>query len=196
MDFAIPAKDRLKHQLGLTVGIDRTLRQRLVDRHALGNAEGGASRGEDEFFDTEFHGHVEKVDARGHIVAKILRWIFHRLANKSIGSKMHHSVRLGFAKGMAQNGTVSEVALVKIRPGIHRFGMPLGEVVKNRDFESPVDEFFHADAADVTSAARYEYFFHFRFLGLNIFHSSDNQIPRPLNAENGGRSRCFEGWQN
>ena len=100
MDFAIPAKDRLKHELGLAVGIDRTLRQRLVDWHALGNPKCRASRGEDEFFNPELHRHVEQVDARGHIVAKILRWIFHRLANKGIGGKVHHGVGFHLAEGM------------------------------------------------------------------------------------------------
>jgi len=109
---------------------------------------------------------------------------------------VHHGVWFHLAEGMLQNRTVCEIALIKIRSGIHRFGMPLGEVVKNRDFESPVDEFLHADATDVAGAACHEYFFHFRFKELNISHSSDNQIPRPLNAESGGRSRCFEGWQN
>jgi hypothetical protein len=31
--------------------------------------------------------------------------------------------------------------------------MPLGEIIKNRDFESPVDEFLHADATNVAGAA-------------------------------------------
>jgi hypothetical protein len=57
--------------------------------------------------------------------------------------------------------------------------MTLGEVVEDRHLESPVDQFFHADAADVSGSARYEYFFHFRFLELKPAISSDNQIRRP-----------------
>jgi hypothetical protein len=63
---------------------------------------------------------------------------------------------------MLQNRTVGEIALIKIRSGIDRFGMALGEVVKNGHLEPSVDEFLNADAADVTSSARHEYFFHFQ----------------------------------
>ena len=42
MNLAIPAEDRFEHEFGLAVGIDRTLRQRLVDRHALGDSKGRA----------------------------------------------------------------------------------------------------------------------------------------------------------
>ena len=74
----------------------------------------------------------------------------------------HHGVGFHLAEGMLQNRTVGEIALIKIRSGINRFGMALGKVVKNRNLEPPVDEFLNANAADVTGSARHEYFFHFQ----------------------------------
>jgi hypothetical protein len=48
VNLVVPAQDSLEHQLRLAVRIDRPLRERLVDRQAIGRTECGARRAENE----------------------------------------------------------------------------------------------------------------------------------------------------
>jgi hypothetical protein len=61
VDLAVPAQDFFKSELRFAVGIDGTLRQGFVDRHALRRAEDGAGRGEDELFNAGGHHGVEEI---------------------------------------------------------------------------------------------------------------------------------------
>ncbi len=92
VDFVVPAENFLEDEFRLAVGVDRALRQRLVDGHALGRAEGGAGGGEDEFFAPADHG-VEQIDAAADVIAEILRGVVHRFADERIGGEMHHGFR-------------------------------------------------------------------------------------------------------
>ena len=153
VDLVIPAQDLLEHQLRLPVGIDRTLREGLVDRHALGNAEGRAGRAEDEPLHPVFHHGVEEIDPVRHVVAEIFRRIGHRLADQRVGREMHHRVGREFLDRQSHRHPVRQVGLVKRGPRIHRRAVPFGQVVQHRDPVSAVEHFLHADASDVARAA-------------------------------------------
>ena len=154
VDLVIPPQDLLEHQLRLTVGIDRALRQRFIDRHALGNAERGAGGGKDEALHTIFHHGIEQVHAVGHVVAEILRRIGHRLADQRIGRKMHHGIRSEFLHGQTHRDTIGKIGLVKCGPRIHGRAMTFGQVVEDGDFMPPIEHFLDTNAPDVPRASR------------------------------------------
>jgi hypothetical protein len=153
VNFFIPAEDRLKHELGLAVGIDRTLGEAFIERHAIGDAKGRAGGGEDEFFHAELDGHIEEVDARGDIVTKIFSGICHRLADEGVGGKVHNGFGFRLLEGVAEHRAVTEIALIEIRPSIESFAVALAEIIENSDFIAAVEKFFYADTSDVSGAA-------------------------------------------
>ena len=162
MDFFIPAEDGFEHELRLAVGVDRALGEGFVERHPVGNAEGRAGGGEDEFFHARFDSHVEEVDAGGDIVSEIFRGIGHRLADEGVGGEVHDGLRFCLFEGVAEDRAIAEVALVEVGARVDRFGVALAEIVEHRDLVAAIEKFLDANTADVTGAASDQDFFHIR----------------------------------
>ncbi len=153
VDFVVPAEHFLEHQLRFAVGIDRALRERLVDRHTLGDAEGGAGGGEDEFFHAGLDHGVEQVHAGRDVVAEILRWVLHGLAHQRVGGEVHDRFRGGRAEGGLDDFALLQVALHEGGALVDGALVSLAEVIENHHLVARVEELLHADAADVPSAA-------------------------------------------
>ena len=153
VDLVKPAQHLFEHQLRLPVGIDGFLQQGLVNGHPVGCAEGGAGRGEDDFFYTGLHHGFQKVEAAGDIVAEVFDRVGHGLAYEGVGGKVHDGLRLGCCEGVGDGGDVHEVALGKGSPRVDRLAVALGEVVENRDGVACVEQFLHANAANISRAA-------------------------------------------
>ena len=158
--FVIPAEDLFKKQLRFAVGINGILRQGLVNRHTLGDAEGGAGGGENEFLHAVLHRDIEEIDAVGHVVAEILGGILHGLTDEGVGGEMHDGIGFHLAHGVAEDGAIKEVALEKFGAGINRLTVAFAEIIENRDLVTFVEKLFNADAADVAGSAGHENRFH------------------------------------
>ena len=195
VDFFIPTEHGLEHELRLAVGVDRALGEGFVERHAVGNAEGRAGGGEDEFFDAGLHGHVEEVDAAGDIVAEVFRGIGHRLADEGVRGEVHDGFGFRLLEGVAENGAVGEVALVEVRARVDGLGVAFAEIVEYRDLVAAIEKFLDADAADVARAASDQDFFHFR-VKRSPAPCGGQSLPLPVSAGCGGRSRCSEAARN
>ena len=72
-------------QLGLAVRVDWGLRHIFDQRQAVGLAEGGASRGEDELFDAHFEHRLDQVESGDEVVVVVLDGVVDALANISDG---------------------------------------------------------------------------------------------------------------
>ena len=153
VNLAEPAKDLLEHELRLAVGIDRLLGQRLVDRHRLGDAEGGAGRGEDEALHPLGHHGLKQVHAVRHVVAEVLARIGHRLADERVGGEVHDGLGLRLMQGQLDRLDVGEIPLEEGRPRVDGEPVPLGEVVKDGHGVAGIQELLDADAADVAGSA-------------------------------------------
>ncbi len=153
VDLVVPAQDLLKHELGFAIGIDRSLRQRLVDRHALRRSESGAGRGENKPAHICFEHAVEKVDSGADIIPKIFRWILHRFSDERVGGKVHHCFRLRFLKRAADLLPAREVAANERGPLIDRAPMALAQVVEDDDLMAFIEQELDANAPDVACSA-------------------------------------------
>jgi hypothetical protein len=64
------------------------------------------------------HG-IEKVEAACDVIAKILRWILHRLGHQRIGGEMHHRLWSQPRQSIGRRLSIGQIALDKFCPGIY-----------------------------------------------------------------------------
>jgi len=114
---AVRGREGLEHvfhiELGLAVGVDRSLREVLGHRQALGHAEGRAGRGEDEFLHAGLEHGVEQVQRRHNIVLIVFHRSGDRLAHVAEGGKVHHQLDFLLAQDVEHRGGVAEIGRVK-----------------------------------------------------------------------------------
>src|SRR5438270_12082368 len=98
VQFMIPMKHPLEHELALAVRINRALGQIFSHRHAIWWAIGGAGGTEDKLFDFLGNRGFQKFESVGDVVAEILAGIGHRFSDESAGGEMED----GFGPGLSE----------------------------------------------------------------------------------------------
>src|SRR4051812_24667272 len=113
MNLAVPMQDLLESQFGFAVRIDGPLRQVLVNRDSFRRTKNRAGGREDEALRARSKHGIEKVQAVGDVVPKVLRRIYHRLTDERVGCEVHDRVRFEAAQSFFQFFDVGEIALYK-----------------------------------------------------------------------------------
>jgi hypothetical protein len=111
----------LDHQLRGAIGIDRGLRQRLVDRNPVGNAVGGAGARQHELIDAVISQGLEQRQRADDIVAIVLSGVRDRLANVGERRKVQAGARTILLDSPVESGPIEDVALFERSP----FGGPI-----------------------------------------------------------------------
>ena len=154
MDFVVPAQDFLEHELRFAVGIDRPLRERLVDRHASGGPKvAQVEEKTNRCTSASTHG-VEQVHPSRNVVAEIFGGILHRLADQALAAKCMTAFGFGLP---GAHGSISsaarKIAADERRPFVNRATMTFGQVVEDNDVVAFIEQELDANAPDVSRSA-------------------------------------------
>ena len=169
MHIAVPAERFFKTQFGFAVGVDGVLGSRFADRYFRGIAERGSRAGEHKPFHSALDGGIRQIDGITQIVLEIFARIGHGLAHQRERGKVHHRIVLLFTETLEQKITVLQVAIDKIRPGVHRFPVTGEKAVEHSDFVAMVQQILGTDTADITGTASNKDFFHCQNSFKNVY---------------------------
>ena len=99
-------------ELGLTVGIDRRLRHRLDDRHAGGDAIGGAGGRENKFFYTVKVHRAEQAERGDHVVEIIFERVGDGFADVGERREMHDGLDFFSHEDIADRLFIAQIGCV------------------------------------------------------------------------------------
>ena len=140
-------------ELRRPVGVRRTRRDALRDRHLLGLAVHGAGRGEHEPSDagTACIG-FEQIQGSEHVIAVIALGVLDRLGHECEGGEMEHGLKR-ISDCTADRIKVAQVAFDELR--LRRDGLAMApfEIVEHDDIVASVNQMTGHDRADVACAA-------------------------------------------
>lgn len=156
-------QDRLGHELGLTVGIRRRQRERLVDGYRCRIAVHGRRRAEHEILDAmRLHG-LDQREQAVDVVAIVGERHFDRLPHRLERGEVNGAGNAKAREQVVEHGLRARVALDKDRgaPGNftdapHRLSMAVDQIVENDHVIAVREQLDTGMRADVTGAAGHE----------------------------------------
>jgi len=153
VDGLEPGEHSLEEEFGFAVRIDGILRQRFVDGNPFGGAIGGAGGAEHHLSDTGRHAGIEQVDSGGDVVAEVLGRVLHGFANQRVSGEVEDGFSAAGFQGEGNFGGVGETALDEARAGIDGGTVSFAEIVEDGDVVPCVEQFLHANRADIARTA-------------------------------------------
>jgi hypothetical protein len=92
----------------------------------------------------------------GHIVAKVLRRIRHRLSDERVRSKVHDCLRPYLFECILYIAAIPQISDNQFRTGVDSPSMSFSQIVEDGDGMPGIDDLLDANAADVPGAAGQE----------------------------------------
>ncbi|OQB89156.1 MAG: hypothetical protein BWX86_02525 [Verrucomicrobia bacterium ADurb.Bin122] len=185
----VRGRERLEHvfhvELGLAVGVDRSLREILGHRQTLGHTEGRAGRGEDEFLHAGLEHGVEQVQRRHDVVLVVLHRRGDRLAHVAEGGKVHHQLDFLLAQDVEHRGGVAEIGCVKRNLLSDGLPVSVGQIIQHHGAMAGGDQLANTVTADVTGTSDDKYVHGLKIGGRLVLPSDTRWLALfPLHALN------------
>src|SRR6266446_3424405 len=147
---AIVRENLFEHQLGFAVRIDGGFAMVLGNGDDFRFAIGGGGGRKDEFLHAVAGDGVQQVHAAGYVGSVEDAGFADGLGDQSFGGEMHDGVNLVLGEDVVKLKTIREVRLNKSRSRRHGGAMAFDEAVHGDDAHAAREQYFGADAADVS----------------------------------------------
>src|SRR5882724_9688397 len=151
---AIVRENLFEYEFGFAVGIDGRFRMVFGNGDDLGFTVSGGGGRKDEFLHTVAGDGVQQVHAAGYVGGVEDAGFADGLGNEGFRGEVHHGINLVLGEDIVKLGAIGQVSLDKNCARRNRGAMAFDEAVHGDDAHAAREQYFGADAADISGCSR------------------------------------------